>query len=162
MINVAVPLPSAIRPGDVLTVVGNFGGTLSNEAVLSRRRVPAFEVVDPVAGEGSFLESSFESMSFDADRGGGSFEDISFAGPSFAPSRVVDVDLEDVYGYGTFSLAVVPQDALGQQDAGAPTAIQVFIAEPPLPIERQSFSQYDGVSGTVELDVSYSTLQGGA
>jgi len=161
MIRALVPLPTDIRPGDALTVVGNFGATLSSEKTLSQRRVSAFAPGEPGGGEGFLADEWLGDPFLDADDGGGFLGDFFLQSAFLEPERVIEVELAELFGYGPFTIAVVPKDRLGQADAGAPATTQIFVAEPPLPVAEQRFAGYDADDGTVEFNVTVTTWQQG-
>ncbi len=161
MITVAVPIPETVRPGDTLRAVGNFGATLSAEKTVSRRRVEAYPQSRASAGrwlQGPWLAGPW----LDEPPGGGFLEGPWLQGPWLAPRPVRIVELSDLYGYGPFTMALVPEDALGQDKGDPPPTQTIFVAEPPLPLDGHSFNAYDAGSGTVTFDVSVATLIGGA
>ncbi|HEB79083.1 MAG TPA: hypothetical protein ENI79_01230 [Rhodospirillales bacterium] len=158
MITVLVPIAAGLLPGDALTAVGNFGASLSSEKAVHQRRVPVFDRY--VKRAGFLVDNWLESPFLDGDPGGGFLEDFWIESPFLEPEHLVRVELRDVYGYGPFALAIVPEDAVGQSSVAPPTASVIFVAEPPLPLARHAFSAFNAGDGTVTFALTHGNAGG--
>lgn len=153
-----VPLPDDVRGGDVLTVVGNFGTSLSSERPLHKARVRA-RPGSAARLDGWLLDSWLQDDWLDESPGGGFLDGPWLEEAWLDPRPLRAVDLNDVHGYGRFSLAVVPVNFADQDKGAAPAIATVFVADPPLPIGGHGFAEIDAVNNAAVFAVTHNSME---